>query len=296
MRRDAFSNCHPAVNLCFFLGAIAFGVTIQHPAYLVTGILAALAYYFLLKGRKGVRSLLWMLPLFAVTALINPLLNLQGERVLFHVFGRPYTLEALFYGIAIGGTFFVMLLWFGCYNTVMTGDKFTALLGNVIPALSLLLVMVLRMIPNLIRKAGQITGARKSIGKGSGENSSKKERLMDGLTVLSALTSYALEGSVVTADSMRSRGYGSSKRSSFQLYRMTSLDWMLLCIMLVLAVTVVAFVVSGSATASYTPELEIAPLRGRHIIGFIAYCAYLFIPTVLHSKEAIQWHISRSKI
>ena len=104
MRRDAFSNCHPAVNLCFFLGAIAFGVTIQHPAYLAAGVMAALAYYFLLKGRKGVRSLLWMLPLFAATALINPLLNLQGERVLFQVFGRPYTLEALFYGIAIGGT------------------------------------------------------------------------------------------------------------------------------------------------------------------------------------------------
>ena len=100
----------------------------------------------------------------------------------------------------------------------------------------------------------------------------------------------------MTADSMRSRGYGSAKRSSFQLYRMTSLDWILLCIMLVLAVTVVAFVVSGSATATYTPELKIDPLRGAHIIGFIAFCAYLFIPTVLHSKEAIQWHISRSKI
>ena len=296
MRNDAFSNCHPAVNLCFFVGAIAFGVTIQHPAYLVAGVMAALAYYFLLKGRKGARSLLWMLPLFAVTALMNPLLNLQGARVLFTVFGRPYTLEALFYGLAIGGTFLIMLLWFGCYNMVMTGDKFTALLGNIIPALSLLLVMVLRMIPNLIRKTGQITGARKSIGKGAGEHSGKKERLMDGLTVLSALTSYALEGSVMTADSMRSRGYGCTKRSSFQLYRMTALDWALLCIMLVLAVTVVAFVLMGSATAAYTPELKIAPLRGKHTIGFIAYCAFLCIPTVLHSKEAIQWHISRSKI
>ena len=35
------------------------------------------------------------------------------------------------------------------------------------------------------------------------------------MSILGALTSWALEGSVVTADSMRSRGYGTSKRTSF---------------------------------------------------------------------------------
>ena len=64
-----------------------------------------------------------------------------------------------------------MMLWFGCYNAVMTSDKVTSLFGNLIPAISLLLVMVLRMIPSFIRKAGQIMGARKSVGLGAGEDS-----------------------------------------------------------------------------------------------------------------------------
>ena len=34
-RYDGFSDCHPAVNFLFFVGAIGFGVVIQHPAYVL---------------------------------------------------------------------------------------------------------------------------------------------------------------------------------------------------------------------------------------------------------------------
>ena len=45
MDRDPFSRCHPAVQFLFFLGAIGFGVVIQHPAYLLAGWVAAAGYY-----------------------------------------------------------------------------------------------------------------------------------------------------------------------------------------------------------------------------------------------------------
>ena len=293
MGNDAFSNCHPAVNFAFFLGAICAAVIIQHPAYLAVGIVSGSCYYLLLHRRKGLRNILSMLPLFLVLTLINPLFNRYGERVLFWYFGRPYTWEALLYGMAISGIFLEMLLWFGCYNAVLTSDKFTALFGNVIPALSLLLVMVLRLIPNFMRKATQIAGARKSIGKGAAEGDTNKEKLEDGMSILGALTSWALEGSVVTADSMRSRGYGTGKRSSFMIYTMTSLDWGLLAAFSVL-LGLVAFV--GDKTATFTPELFIARIEGWNSLGLAAYGVFLLLPTVLHIKEAIQWHISRSKI
>ena len=293
MRSDAFSKRHPAVNFAFFLGAICAAVIIQHPAYLAVGIISGSCYYLLLHRRKGLRNILSMLPLFLVLTLINPLFNRYGERVLFWYFGRPYTWEALLYGMAISGIFLEMLLWFGCYNAVLTSDKFTALFGNVIPALSLLLVMVLRLIPNFMRKAAQIAGARKSIGKGAAEGDTNKEKLEDGMSILGALTSWALEGSVVTADSMRSRGYGTGKRSSFMIYTMTSLDWGLLAAFSVL-LGLVVFV--GDKTSTFTPELSIARIGGWNSLGLAAYGVFLLLPTVLHIKEAIQWHISRSKI
>ena len=293
---DAFSNCHPAVNFVFFMGAIAFGVTLDHPAYLIAGVILGFVYYLLLHGRRGWRMILGLVPMFLALSLINPFFNQYGKTVLFTVLGRKYTTEALLYGMDIAAVFVVTMLWFGCYNAVMTSDKFTALFGNLIPALSLVLVMVLRMIPNLIRKAKQIIGARKSIGKGLGEQSGNREKLTDGVTVLSALTSWALEGSVVTGDSMRSRGYGAAKRTSFHMYTMKKLDWSILSLCTILAVFVIREMVTGGTQADFTPDFYIAPVRGIHVLGLLSYCAYLLIPTILHIKEAIQWHISRSKI
>lgn len=289
MKYDAFSKCHPLTNFLFFLGAIGFSVVIQHPLYLCAGCIGAGSYYLLLNGKKGWNLILGMLPLFILLSFLNPLFNTYGETVLFMVFDKPYTLEALFYGMVIAGMLVVMMLWFGCYSAVLTSDKFVCLFGSLIPALSLLLVMVLRMIPNLMRKAKQIAGARKSIGKGAGESSTMKEKVADGMSILSALTDWALEGSIVTADSMRARGYGAAKRTSFRIYRLTRRDAVLIALMLILAVMVI---LAGGTTATYTPELYIAPPTW----GLAAYCIFLLIPPALQVKEVVQWHISISKI
>lgn len=296
MKQDAFSKLHPAVCLLFFIGAICFGVLLQHPVYLLAGIFASGVYYLFLNGRKGIKNILLMIPLFVFVTLFNPIVNTRGLTVIFTYFDRPYTLEALIYGVAVAATFVLMLLWFGCYGKVLTGDKFTCLFGNLAPSLSLLLVMVFRMIPNLLQKAKQIISARSSIGKGTSEKSSLKDKLNSGMTVIGVLTSWALEGSITTSDSMRSRGYGTAKRTSFMVYRMTATDWILLFIMIVTIGIVIVFAASGGMNAEFLPERNIAPINSKNIFGFIAYFGYLMIPTALNIKEVVQWTISKSKI
>ena len=289
---DAFSKCHPAVNFLFFVGAIAMSAVIQHPAYLLAGAVTGAVYYLLLVGKKGIKSLLFLLPVFVLVTVINPLFNTLGATPLFSLWGRPYTLEALVYGGALASMFVIVFLWFGCYSKVLTSDKFTSLFGNLIPSISLLLVMVFRMVPNFIRKTQQITGARKAIGKGVSDSATAKEKLREGTAVLGALTSWALEGSIVTGDSMRARGYGAAKRSSFMIYRMTPTDWALLAVMLVLLALTVTAACLGQVSALFVPTAQIAPLSW----GLAAYSCYLLIPTALHIKERVQWHISRSGI
>ena len=267
-------------------------VVIQHPVYLLAGIVTGAIYYLLLNGKKGWKIMAGLLPMFVILTTVNPLFNTLGATPLFYLFDRPYTLEAPFYGGVLASMFVIMMLWFGCYNKVLTSDKFTSLFGSLIPSVSLVLLMVFRMVPNFIRKTQQIIGSRKSIGKGIGENATTKEKLQDGGTVLSVLTSWALEGGVVTGDSMRARGYGCAKRSSFMIYRMHATDWLLLSAMVVLLALTVAAVCLGQTTAAFVPAVDLPPVSW----GLGAYICYLLIPTVLHVKEAIQWHISRSKI
>ena len=286
MKRDAFSGYHPAVVFLFFLAVLGFGVVILHPAFLLVGLVGAFSYYLFLRGRKGLKQILLMMPLFLAVILLNPLVNRGGATVLFLLFGKPYTLEALIYGAVLSGMFLTMILWFSCYSAVMTGDKFTSLFGTLLPSLSLLLVMIFRMVPSLIRKGKQITGARQSIGK---EMSGTDEAM----TVLGCLTTWALEGSIVTADSMRSRGYGTAKRTSFMIYRMARHDWGLLSTILVLSAALIAAVSAGHTTATFTPEWYLAPVSP---IGLLLYGFLSLIPTLLHLQEALSWHISRSKI
>jgi len=156
--------------------------------------------------------------------------------------------------------------------------------------------MVLRLVPEMLRKTRQISGSRRSIGRGSSPNASFKEKLHDGMTVLSTLVSLALEGSLVTADSMRSRGYGCAKRQSFMLYRMKPADWVLLFLQIGLICIVSFFLFTGAASAEFTPVLQITPVTGNGLWSLSLYCIYLLIPTIAHSKEVLLWHFSRSRI
>lgn len=285
MKQDAFSRFHPAVNFLFFLGAIGFGVVIQHPAYLLAGVVCGMIYHLVLQGKKGWKLVGGMIPMFLLISLGNPLLNTYGKTVLFTYFGRPYTWEALCYGMVLAGMFVGMMVWFSCYNLVLTSDKFVCLFGRLIPSLSLLLVMVLRLIPSFIRKAKQISLARDSIGKGNSDSATWKEKATSGVTVLSALTDWALEGSIVTADSMRARGYGSAKRTSFQRYRMTMRDWAMMGLELLLGLGVIWCISSGGTRASFGRSISMATPDWRYGL----YWAFLLIPTVVELVEWLRW-------
>lgn len=267
-----------------------------HPVFLCISVFAAALYYLLLHGKKGLRMLFSMLMILLALALLNPLLNTEGNTVLFTFFGRrPFTLEALYYGLMTGGMFVSVLLWFACYNRVMSSDKFIYLFGKCIPAISLLLSMVLRLVPSFQTKAAAIIAARKCVGKAP-YGGRKKETLQHSMDVLSVLTSWALEGAVITADSMRSRGYGSGKRSNYSIYRITKADRIAGAIMLLGIVLTIICVVLGGASMPCFPLLVPPKSSGLTVLGCLGYGMFLLLPSILHVWEDATWHILRSKI
>ena len=70
------------------------------------------AYYLTIKGVSGLAAVIGMIPLWILMSAINPLFNTQGEVILFTCFGgRPYTFEALCYGMSLGAMFVSVILW-----------------------------------------------------------------------------------------------------------------------------------------------------------------------------------------
>lgn len=89
MPQDSFSRCHPAANFLFFVAVIGLGVTIQHPAYAIAGLIGASVYYLLLKGKKGVSFIGSMAGMMVLITVLNPLINTSGKHTLFLLFDLP---------------------------------------------------------------------------------------------------------------------------------------------------------------------------------------------------------------
>ncbi len=290
-----FAACHPALNFIFFALAIAGGMCFVHPLFLAVSLAASLTYYMLLRGRVALRPLGWMLALGVLAGLANPLFVTRGETLLFlWAGGRRFTLEALLYGLAAGGMLVTVLLWFGCYNAVMTDDKFQYLFAGAAPSLAMVLSMTLRLVPLFERRAAQISLARRCVGKGAADGR-RRERLENGAQVLSALTQWALEGSVETADSMRARGWGCGPRGRFSIWRFGRRDAALGAVMAAAGALLAAGVLGGGARAAYYPVLSL-PCGGWTAAALAGYGALCFLPAAVTIWEEISWRISRSKI
>lgn len=204
--KDSFSAFHPAVNFLFFAAAVFFGMFFMHPVFLGISLAASLAYALRLGGRKTARLfLLGVLPLLLLVAVLNPLLNHAGVTILVYVNDNPITLEAILFGAASGVMFASVLLWFSCYNAVMTSDKFLYLFGRVIPALSLIFSMALRFVPRFAAQLKIISNAQKCVGRDLSQGN-LLTRARNGLKIFSILITWALENAVDTADSHAGAG------------------------------------------------------------------------------------------
>ena len=294
--REAFGEFHPAVCFVFFAAAIVLGMCLRHPVFLALGVAFSFAYYLRLHGRAGARFLLGMAVVMLAIAVINPLVNTRGTTVLFtYLDGRPYTLESMAYGLGIGAMFVSVIAWFGCYHVVMTTDKFTYLFGGLAPSTSQLFTMVLRLVPSYRRKLVEIGAARACMGKGA-EGTRLRERVDDSSAVVSALTSWALENGVVMADSMKSRGYGTGRRTAFALWRFTARDGALLAVIAVLLVVVLVAVANGAAWVDYVPDVVFASGGVFVFVGVVAYALLLALPVAIDVREFLIWRISLFKI
>lgn len=268
----------------------------RHPAHLVIALIFSSLAYLSICGRKAWPFLTALIPVFIVVSIINPIINTQGDTVLFTYLSRPYTMEALLYGCGIAAMLVAMIIWIACYTAIMTSDKHTYLFSGLAPAASLIFCMVLRLIPRYERRTMQMAHAREGIGA-SGDQDTTAKKLQSGTNLMSGLTTWALEDAVVSADSMRARGYGAvPKRSSYAQYRLTMRDYALLtCIFALAVISAICYVVSG-ANPVFFPSINLGGANVQLILSCIAYPVLLCIPTVVNLLESLKWRNSLSKM
>ncbi len=297
MMRDTFSTYHPAVNFLYFTLVLLLSMFFMHPVCLGISLLCAFCYSVYLKGKKALRSnVKFMLPMLVVTALINPAFNHAGGTILTYLpGGNPLTLESIIYGIAAAVMLVTVISWFSCYNAVMTSDKFVYLFGRVAPALSLILSMTLRFGPRFKAQLKVVANAQRCLGRDV-TNGSLLQRAKHGLRILFIMVTWALENSIETADSTKSRGYGLPGRTAFSLYRFDSRDKNALLFLLFCGGYIISGAFMGGLSWRYFPIMKGAGFTPYSVSLYFSYLALCLMPVVINIREDRKWKSIQSKI
>ena len=252
---SAAEDLHPAVALCFFALVISLTVFILQPPVAGCSFAGALLLSLLLRGLRATGKLLaGLLVLMAFAVALNVL----------------FAAGSLRYGLVLAFMLGAVLLWFSCYNVVITPDKFLATVGRIMPALALTITLALRFVPRYLRQLKRIAAAQQGLGREAGRG--LRARLEQGFATLAILTNWAFESALDTADSMRARGYGTGGRSSYTPYRFTRRDGVALAVILVCAALVV---LSSSA---------------------VAFALLCLLPALLELREELAWRTLSSRI
>ena len=294
---DAFSRYHPLVNFLYFALVLGFSMTLMHPVCLLVSLICALLYAVRLKGRRAVRFTVFVcLPTLLLAAVVNPAFNHAGMTILAYLpNGNPFTLESVLYGLAAGILLCAVLLWFTCFNEVITSDKFVYLFGRILPSLSLILSMTLRFIPRFKAQMDTVSQAQRGIGRGDSSDS-VFGRLRKAVTVFSVTVTWALENAIETADSMKSRGYGLKGRTAFSVYRMEERDKAMLLWLSFCGLYLICGSLSGGLRWWYFPILQGSGTEAFSISFYLVYSALCMTPLMIDRKEEAAWRLSVSKI
>ena len=170
-----------------------------------------------------------------------------------------------------------------------TGRKiFKHLVPNVMP--QLIVSMTLSLIPRLMVQVKVIADSQRSIGL-DWKSGSLMQRIRSGARILSILVSWALEDAVITADSMRARGYGQHKRSTFSIFRFGKKDAKMPAVILVLFAAEIFTYVSGRGTMEFYPAMVFRNIDFIDIIIYVLYITLGILPAVIQIKEDLKWKL-----
>ncbi len=286
--KNCFFGFHPVINFSYFALVITISMLCMQPIMLAISLLSSVTYAIYLGGKQAwLFQLRYMLPMLVLVMIINPLFSQAGSTVLFTLGNTSITMEAIVYGGAASIMLISVLLWFSCYNRIITSDKCLYLFGKTIPAISLILSMVFRFVPRYNAQLKKITYAQKCIGRDV-HTGSIRQRVGNAVAILSVMTSWALEDSITTADSMRARGYGLPSRSSYSIYRFALRDKVVLSILMVCGFSVVWGMIF-SLQVQYYPTLEFGVFTPLHGLLYTTYGILCLLPVAIDVWEDAKW-------
>ena len=285
MNRNPFATYHPAVAFVFLACAIVISMAALQPVFVALSFLGALACSVVCRGARATAgSFVWIVPLWLVVAIANPLFSASGSTEILRIGVRAVYVESLVYGACSGGMLASVFLWFSSYAACMNSANTMALFGNVLPIVSLMVSQVMRLVPQFVARGRGIAAAQDAVSAAAPQT--KRQQMAGRLRIVSVLMGWGMEDGIERSDAMRARGYDcGARRTTYKRYRFGRADASVLAAIVVLAAIAGACAAAVCLGFSFYPTLS----------GWGAWWAYLpyallmAVPSALRFKEWLLW-------
>ena len=297
IRYSPFYNIHPLAQVIYYIACLTFALMFNNPVYvvsiLVTVIILGLMYE---QPKLIIKSLKFYLIVSVFIVLINVISIRRGRNVLFYVFEKEVTLEALLYGIIMAISLMSVFLIFTSFNKIITQDRFLFVFSKVSKRLAFILMMAIRWIPVLNKTAMDINMIQ--ITKGVDYVTKNKRNLFKKLAVnLEILLGYSIENSMITAESMKARGYESTgkKRTFYFNYKLNNFDLLILIVEGMLIAFNIYYYMLGYGEIDIYRKLTVESFWYVYPPAYISFVILCFIPFFIELRGAISCMTSRLK-
>ena len=265
---------HPAVGFLYLLGVLGITAFAGSPV-MVLESLAGAALLAALSGR--LRGIGWTVPIAFTAALANFLFVHNGATALFFVGDMAFTLEALAYGAFTGVMLAAVCLWGNNAVRYVTSDKYIWLFGSILPAAGLVLSCAIRFIPMFVRRTREFIAVQRCT------------TVRGYLRAFSASVGYSAEQAMDSALSMRARGYGTARRTSFSLYRFTGGTAAVLAVTVFLGAVCAVLMISGAGAFWFYPAVSGIRMRLPDILLYCVSGVFFLLPSAVVLRENVQY-------
>ena len=286
--KTGFTVVHPLTQAVLFFSCIFVTMFIMHPVFL--GISFVLSTVYILYS-QGFKKLLSALKLNIITSLmiiiINPLISHAGVTVLAYLpDGNAITLESIVFGAAAATLMSCTINWFCCINYALTSDRVIYLFSRIAPKLGLLISMTLRFAGKISEHYRSVKAAQISFRQ---DKRSLMQKIKSSARLMSSVIQWSLESSVDTADSMKSRGYATGRRTSYHNFRIKRKDVLLIAAIVSSDMMIIYFSVSEIIYFIYYPMIEINIESYKSFAAFAAFAMICIIPLITDIREEKLW-------
>lgn len=270
---------HPSVFLTYFFILILFALLFDDIYYMLTFLITIIILILLQGGKSKIsETIKFVIPISTIIIILNPLFSHNGTTEIQLFANFSITLESFVYGLIMALSLFIIYLIFVSFNSYVDYQQLLYLASNNFPHICMILIMAMRFVSLLSYRIKEVKKIH------SYDNKSKIEKY--GLIVAIVL-SWSLEEAMLTAKSMKSRGYGITKRTNYLKFEFNQIDYIILLITIISSIFIIIGFTNGYGQISIYPTISKDFLQIKLSYYFISFIIILLPLIIIEIHEKI---------